>query len=202
MQRISHVCCRLTSHIRSSLFVQHETSSIIPLAAYAQNNTHQRLKHTATASADGTAEQQQAASDFSGHIPVEELKFSYSRSSGPGGQHVNKVNTKVEVRFHVPSASWLSQDIKSKLMEMERNRITTEGYLVLTSERTRKQMLNQADVMDKLRSMVFRAALKPRGLTEEEHELRDKRLQKSKEHVLREKRHQSMKKQSRGSQNL
>ncbi|XP_076458371.1 large ribosomal subunit protein mL62-like [Babylonia areolata] len=199
MQRISQICCRLTTQIRGTFFLNHEGNSV--LTTHVQNVMHQkRLKHT---TGDESADKDQATSQFSGYIPIEELQFSYSRSSGPGGQHVNKVNTKVEMRFHVASASWLAEDIKSRLIEMENSRITKEGFLILKSDRTRKQILNQADVMDKLRTMVFRAAAaKPRGLTDEEIELRDKRLHKSKEHALKEKRHHSMKKQTRGSQGL
>lgn len=50
-------------------------------------------------------------------IPIDELEITYSRSSGPGGQNVNKVNTKVDVRFQVLSAKWLKDDVKKKLME-------------------------------------------------------------------------------------
>lgn len=54
---------------------------------------------------------------FSGYIPVEKLELSYCRSSGPGGQHVNKVNTKVDLRFHLKSADWLSEETKAQLAE-------------------------------------------------------------------------------------
>lgn len=49
---------------------------------------------------------------------MEELEITYSRSSGPGGQNVNVVNTKVDLRFNIKKASWLDQEIKSKLTEM------------------------------------------------------------------------------------
>jgi peptidyl-tRNA hydrolase ICT1 len=48
---------------------------------------------------------------------MDQLDITYSRSSGPGGQNVNKVNTKVEVRFQPSSATWISEDVKSKLLE-------------------------------------------------------------------------------------
>ncbi|PVD38678.1 hypothetical protein C0Q70_01298 [Pomacea canaliculata] len=148
---------------------------------------------------DARARPDTSSVDFAGYIPVNELDISYARSSGPGGQNVNKVNTKVEVRFHLQSASWLSQEIKDKLKEMESNKITKDGYLVVSSERTRIQLLNQADCMDKLRTMIFRAAIRPRGLTQEEIQLRDKRLAKAKEQTLLMKRTHSLTKQNRGS---
>lgn len=48
---------------------------------------------------------------------MDELEITYSRSTGPGGQNVNKVNTKVDLRFHVQSASWLTDEIKSKIVD-------------------------------------------------------------------------------------
>ncbi|KAJ8931191.1 hypothetical protein NQ314_015933 [Rhamnusium bicolor] len=84
---------------------------------------------------------------FSGYIPIEELDITFSRSSGPGGQNVNKVNTKVDVRFHLQSAKWLSDEIKEKLSEKE-------GYLIYKSDLTRSQQLNLADCLEKIRSSV------------------------------------------------
>lgn len=58
-----------------------------------------------------------ASDKFSGYIPMDQVSVTYSRSAGPGGQNVNKVNTKVDLRFNVQSASWIHDDIKSKLLE-------------------------------------------------------------------------------------
>ena len=65
---------------------------------------------------------------FTGYIPIEELDITYSRSSGPGGQNVNKVNTKVEVRFNISSASWINDDLKSKLLEKVLLAITITSF--------------------------------------------------------------------------
>lgn len=54
---------------------------------------------------------------FSGYIPMNKIKITYSGSSGPGGQNVNCVNTKVDLRFQVMSATWLSEEIRTKLVE-------------------------------------------------------------------------------------
>lgn len=54
---------------------------------------------------------------FSGYIPVEELEVTYSTSSGPGGQNVNKVNTKVDLRFKIESAKWLNDEVRQKLID-------------------------------------------------------------------------------------
>lgn len=54
---------------------------------------------------------------FNGVIPIDQIQIKYDRSSGPGGQNVNKVNTKVDLRFHVNGANWLSDQLKEKLIE-------------------------------------------------------------------------------------
>lgn len=54
---------------------------------------------------------------FSGYIPLDKVQITYSGSSGPGGQNVNCVNTKVDLRFQVTSATWLSEEIRTKLAE-------------------------------------------------------------------------------------
>ena len=65
------------------------------------------------------------------------LDFAYARSSGPGGQNVNKLNTKAEIRFNVPSADWLSADIRERLQLYYPNKITKDGDLVVTSQEHR-----------------------------------------------------------------
>ncbi|XP_046577662.1 peptidyl-tRNA hydrolase ICT1, mitochondrial-like [Haliotis rubra] len=139
---------------------------------------------------------------FSGYIPINKLDIKYSRGSGPGGQNVNKVNTKVEVRFHVESADWIPQWIRERLLEKEAGRITKGGYLVVTSDATRKQMLNQADCMEKIRTVIFGAGELPRELTEQEKTVRDRRMAKAKQAMLKEKRHHSLKKQHRQTPNV
>lgn len=62
---------------------------------------------------------------FNGYIPIQELQITYSRSTGPGGQNVNKVNTKVDLRFQVASAKWLNDKEKEKLIE----KVSLRGYL-------------------------------------------------------------------------
>jgi protein subunit release factor B len=54
---------------------------------------------------------------FNGFVPLDQLKITYDRSSGPGGQNVNKVNTKVDLRFNVKEASWISEKVKERLQE-------------------------------------------------------------------------------------
>jgi peptidyl-tRNA hydrolase ICT1 len=70
-------------------------------------------------------------------LPVESLEFSFSRASGPGGQNVNKVNTKAELRLHVMSASWIPDDVKQRFLAQEKNKINQDGTLVITSQEQR-----------------------------------------------------------------
>ncbi|CAG9774016.1 unnamed protein product [Ceutorhynchus assimilis] len=92
--------------------------------------------------------------DFDGYIPLDQLEITYSRSSGPGGQNVNKVNTKVDIRFHLQKANWLSDKVKSKILEKYGAKLSKEGHLIFRSDVTRSQQLNLADCLEKLRACV------------------------------------------------
>merc|ERR1712038_137911 len=136
---------------------------------------------------------------FDGFIPIDKLDIKYSRSSGAGGQNVNKVNTKVEIRFHVESADWLSSDAKERIRDTENTRITNDGYLIVRSEKTRKQLLNQADCMEKIREIVRRAEKEPFVPSEEDLAVKAQRLEKARRGMLREKRNRSYIKQLRAT---
>ncbi|KAJ8727825.1 hypothetical protein PYW08_016210 [Mythimna loreyi] len=99
---------------------------------------------------------------FSGFIPIDKLDITYSASSGPGGQNVNKVHTKVDLRFKPSEADWLHPDIRTKLVELHGNKLTKDGYLIIRSDSTRSQQLNLADCMQKLRNMIRDAAVTKR----------------------------------------
>jgi ribosome-associated protein len=91
----------------------------------------------------------------------QEFIFSASRSSGPGGQHVNKVSTKVELRFHIMNSAILNMEEKNLLREKLGNRITNEGELVLVSQTERSQLKNKEAVIEKFYRLLARA-LTPR----------------------------------------
>ncbi|KAH0560166.1 peptidyl-tRNA hydrolase ICT1, mitochondrial [Cotesia glomerata] len=134
---------------------------------------------------------------FSGFIPMEKLTITYSRSSGPGGQHVNKTNTKADIRFNVKEASWLSEEIKEKLLIQEKNRINKDGFLVVKSEVTRYQTLNVADALEKLRAMIRRTITPEKVEDPESEELMRKRKIKAARERIYEKRMRSQIKQDR-----
>ncbi|XP_049916011.1 peptidyl-tRNA hydrolase ICT1, mitochondrial isoform X1 [Epinephelus moara] len=106
------------------------------------------------------------------HIPVDRLRVSYSRSSGPGGQHVNKVSTKAEVRFHVKTADWIPEDVRQKIFEKNKNRINKAGELLVTSELSRSQQRNLSDCIQKISAIIAEASEKPYEPTAEDIALR------------------------------
>ncbi|HEX2920558.1 MAG TPA: alternative ribosome rescue aminoacyl-tRNA hydrolase ArfB [Bacteroidales bacterium] len=76
-------------------------------------------------------------------INIDELRYSASRSSGPGGQNVNKVNTKIELRFNIPSSLSLSEEEKTIILDYLSNRINTAGDLLIISQSSRSQLQNK-----------------------------------------------------------
>ncbi|XP_018577345.1 peptidyl-tRNA hydrolase ICT1, mitochondrial [Anoplophora glabripennis] len=134
---------------------------------------------------------------FSGYIPIDELNITYSRSSGPGGQNVNKVNTKVDVRFHLQSAKWLNDELKNKLFEKLKSKITKEGYLIYKSDLTRSQQLNLADCLEKIRNTIYESVIKKPEPSPETEEIIRRRMEKAAKERLMQKRHKSILKNER-----
>jgi ribosome-associated protein len=101
-------------------------------------------------------------SDFSVNIPdlSPEFQFLTSRSSGPGGQNVNKVNSKVELRFDIQNSSLLTDNQKEILLVKLATKITSEGILSVVSQRDRSQLANKEDAIEKLYLLITKA-LKP-----------------------------------------
>nr|CAG4650643.1 EOG090X0JCO [Sida crystallina] len=141
---------------------------------------------------------------FSGYIPLDQIQINYSRSSGPGGQNVNCVDTKAEVRFHLATADWIPEKIRSKLSEQLKNLVTKEGFIVIKSDRTRSQQLNLSDALDKLRNMIHQAGeslvtKQPSPATLEKHRRLSERAARER---LKEKRIHSVIKQGRQAPSL
>ncbi len=95
-------------------------------------------------------------------IPISEFNFTYSRSPGPGGQNVNKVNTKVTLKWNVRRSKSLPADVSERLMSKYYRRISKAGEFVVTSHRFRDQGRNVADSMHKLREMILSVAVAPK----------------------------------------
>jgi ribosome-associated protein len=91
-------------------------------------------------------------------IPGSELSIAFARSGGPGGQNVNKVASKVELRWNPTTSMALGLDDRVWLLSRLKNRLTTEGDLIVTSTLTRDQLKNRDDAMSKL-TLIVRTAL-------------------------------------------
>jgi len=94
-------------------------------------------------------------------IPERELSFSFARSSGPGGQNVNKTETKAILRWDVLRSPSLPDDVRARFTHAFATRITTEGELVLSSQRHRDRARNIDDCLAKLAAML-RSVATPR----------------------------------------
>jgi ribosome-associated protein len=94
-------------------------------------------------------------------VPRRELRFSYARSSGPGGQNVNKVNSKVQLSWKPSDSEGLPDEVLQRLLVQQRNRINKLGELLITSERYRDREKNVDDCLRKLQGMLVRAARRP-----------------------------------------
>ncbi len=115
-------------------------------------------------------------------VPEAALEWRAVRSSGPGGQNVNKVASKVELRVDLGGVSGLSAPARARLGALAATRLDAEGRLLVTSQRTRDQLRNLEDARDKVKKLVERAikAPRPRRITQPspaavERRLRQKR---------------------------
>ncbi len=88
---------------------------------------------------------------------LKELTYKMSRSSGKGGQNVNKVSTKVELRFDVKQSLFLSDDEKCRLIEKLRNRISNKGILVISCDTERTQLRNKTKVIELFFGLIEKA---------------------------------------------
>jgi ribosome-associated protein len=111
-------------------------------------------------------------------ISEEEFSWTFVRSGGPGGQNVNKVASKAVLRWNVAASPSLPDDIKARLQQQQRRRITNDGDLLLTSQRYRDQERNRLDCLEKLVAMLQAAAVTPkkRRKTKPSHASREHRL--------------------------
>lgn len=95
-------------------------------------------------------------------IPADALIWQFVRSSGPGGQHVNRTSSKAILRFDAAGSPHLPADVRRRLLARERSRLTDEGWLIIASQAHREQPRNAADCLAKLSQMVERAVVPPK----------------------------------------
>jgi ribosome-associated protein len=108
-----------------------------------------------------------------------EIAFEFLRSSGPGGQNVNKVSTAARLRFDVLRSSSLPEDVKQRLVRLAGGKVTSEGVLLIEARRFRTQDKNRQDALERLRDLVRRASVTPkrRKRTRPTANSRERRLQ-------------------------
>ncbi len=94
-------------------------------------------------------------------IPAGSLEWQFARSAGPGGQHVNRTSSKAMLRFDAVGCPHLPDDVRERLLARERSRLTTDGALVISSQRHREQGRNVADCLAKLSAMIERVIRPP-----------------------------------------
>lgn len=92
-----------------------------------------------------------------------ELEFSTSRSSGPGGQNVNKVSTKVILRWNVLNSTLISDEQKVLLLNKLKSQLTREGELIISAQETRSQLQNKEVVIEKFDALLRKALTKPKA---------------------------------------
>jgi ribosome-associated protein len=126
-------------------------------------------------------------------IPLREFEFTFARSSGPGGQNVNKVNSKALLRWPLTTSPSVPEPVRQRLLAKCRRQITVEGDLLIVSQRFRDAGRNAADCLEKLRAILAEAAVpvRPRRPTRPTRSSVRRRIE--------DKRRLSQKKQRRGS---
>lgn len=95
-------------------------------------------------------------------VSLNELKFEFIRASGPGGQNVNKVASAVQLRFNIPANIDLSDEIKERLQRIAKNRINSDGTLIIEAKRYRSQDQNRKDAVDRFTRILQKAIEKPK----------------------------------------
>jgi ribosome-associated protein len=129
-----------------------------------------------------------------GNIQLDEweLRESFIRASGPGGQHVNKASTAVQLRFNVERSPNLPDDVRRRLAQQAASQITEEGDLIIEANRFRSQERNRAEARQRLVELVRRATRKPK------RRKKTRPTRASNERRLRNKKRRGEKKRLRG----
>jgi ribosome-associated protein len=95
-------------------------------------------------------------------LDEKELVFDYVRSSGPGGQNINKVSTAVQLRFNAIQSKSLPDEVKKRLSAISGKRMTDKGEIVIEAKRFRTQAKNREDALQRLITLLQKAAVKPK----------------------------------------
>ncbi|MFZ4713229.1 MAG: alternative ribosome rescue aminoacyl-tRNA hydrolase ArfB [Bacteriovoracaceae bacterium] len=95
-------------------------------------------------------------------VPQNELVITFAKSGGPGGQNVNKVNTKVILHWNLSTSEVLRGDAKARFRELYVNYINEEGFVVVMSQESRSQKANIDGAIEKLQNMISKAMIVPK----------------------------------------
>ncbi len=95
-------------------------------------------------------------------LDLAELTIGFIRSSGPGGQNVNKVSTAAQLRFDLRGSPSLPEGLKTRAARLAGSRLTTEGVIVISADRYRTQALNRDDAIERLLELLKEAAVPPK----------------------------------------
>lgn len=138
--------------------------------------------------------QQQGRSRF---LPPEnELKESFVLAGGPGGQHVNRTESAVQLRFDAAGSTFLGDAVKKRLFELAGSRADSEGVITIEARRFRSQHRNREDARERLAELIERAHRKPKK------RIKTRPTRAAKKKRLKQKRHRGKIKQKRGKPGL
>jgi len=124
-------------------------------------------------------------------IDKKDLTFDFVRSSGPGGQNVNKVSTAVQLRLDVPGSAGIPAQVKDRLTMLAGRRMTDDGILIIRASRFRKREQNRQDAVERLVRLLRAASIKPKK------RLKTRPAKKVKERILASKKRRGRLKQLR-----
>ncbi|TFB11855.1 aminoacyl-tRNA hydrolase [Candidatus Marinimicrobia bacterium MT.SAG.3] len=95
-------------------------------------------------------------------IKTAEIRFDFVRSSGPGGQNVNKVASAVQLRFDIRNSTSIPDEIKQRLIKLAGKRVNSEGILLIDARTSRSQSQNRAEALERLKTLILKALHKPK----------------------------------------